>query len=245
MAPKKQKKQDTQKKARPRGAVSLPGGRRVLHAWRCRCLRVRLIYFRTACTHGCMSSARGVRETVAHAEGRCCCFLCETSACIFYNDKGRKGAMMLTDAARPLELRTWQPTRYPGAEVQVDSRWLPARKNTGGHRRCRQRDGNTLANNRRWHLIFWFQCQPSPATQAPRARSLFPLAGRQGWHRERNPKHAAALLRSALSVKAKGGAGRTLNGGERASAPEAMALAPQRHRMAESPYAELVACASS
>ena len=86
---------------------------------------------------------------------------------------------MLTDAARLLELRTWQPTRHAGAEVQDDSRWLPARKNTGGHRRCRQRDGNKLANNRRWHLIFyftWFNHPPAP--QAPRSCSLFPLAGR-------------------------------------------------------------------
>ena len=94
MAPKKKnkKKNRTPKRRQGKGgAVSLPGGRRVLHAWRCRCLRVRLVYFRTACTHRCMSSGRGVRETVAHAEGRCCCFLCERSACSTKTRVGRAG----------------------------------------------------------------------------------------------------------------------------------------------------------
>ena len=207
MTPKKKK--DTQKKARPRGAVSLPGGRRVLHAWRCRCLRVRLVYFRTACTHRCMPGARGVRETVAHAEGRCCCFLCETSACIFYNDKGRKGAMMLTDAARPLELRTWQPTLYAGAEVQGDSCWLPSRKNTGGHRRC-IRGWSHVGEQRRLALFFVSICPPSicyPGSPCTLALSLgrpAEVAPREEPEARCGPPPQCTLCES------KGGAGRTL-----------------------------------
>ena len=189
---------------------------------------VRLVCFRPACTPSCMSSACRVRGTVAHAEGRCCCSsarqVCSTTT------KGRKGAMMLTDAARPLELRTWQPTRYPGAEVPVDSRWLPARKNTGGHRRCRQRDGNTLANNRRWHLIFWFSmptipCYPgSPCTLALSLDRPAGVAPREEPDARCGPPPQCTLCES------KGGAGRTLRVGLGSEANGPCTPTPQNGR---------------